>query len=90
MLVQARTAKQEVRTPGPLAQVGKSIENVMVAPIRCASKQQEARERVRSVARGVQGGFSNVANGVGGMVQGAGNAINGVLASVTKSGPARA
>lgn len=88
--MQARTVQQETKTPGPLAQVGKSIENVMVAPIRCATKQQEARERLRSVARGVQGGFSNAAKGVGSVVQGVGNAVNGAVSSVTKSGPARA
>ena len=82
--------KQEAKTPGPLAQVGKSVENVMVAPIRCPSKQQEARERLRSVARGVHGGFSNLANGMGGAIQSAGTAFSGAISSVTKGGPARA
>lgn len=63
------------------------VEDVLVSPIRCPSKQQEARERLRNVGQGISKFTAGVASSIGG----AGAAATRMLASLqqgTKGGVA--
>jgi hypothetical protein len=84
--MQGRSTGEVAEKTNPVfAQVSKATEDFLVSPIRCPSKKQEAREQLRSVARGVQGAAAGVGNFIGSGIKGVGDSLNHVLASLQRT-----
>jgi hypothetical protein len=68
-----------------LEKLRNTVENIIVAPIRCPSKKQEAREQLRNVGWRFQDALGNVGNAVGGAVNGVTNTVGNAITSLQRT-----
>lgn len=89
--MQGRQVEAKSAGPNPVvAKFQSTVENIMVAPIRCPAKKQEAREQLRNVGRGFTGALGNVADTFGKAVNGVTGSVGNALSSVQRTAGGRA
>lgn len=86
---------RQVSTAGPsknpvVAKFQTSVENIFVAPIRCPTKKQEARQQLRNVGQGFQDAIGSLRRAVGGAVNGVTGSVGNALASLQRTAGGRA
>lgn len=91
LCVQGREVGTSAASQNPVvAKFQSTVENIFVAPIRCPTKKQEARQQLRNVGRGFQNAIGNVGNAVGGAVNGVTGSVGNALASLQRTAGGRA